>query len=41
MQLFSDLMELANDIEEILKNHLSIFNIKKSENVERIEDNLM
>ena len=37
-QLISDLNDLAYDIEGLLKNHLSLFNIKSSEDVKRLED---
>ena len=41
VQLFSDLSELATDIREMYKKHLSIFNLKQENDVRKLEDNLV
>ena len=41
MQLFSDLSELATDIREMYRKHLSIFNLNQEKDVRKMEDNLM
>ena len=37
-RLFDDLNELAEEIEGVLMNHLSMFNIKAESDVEKIEE---
>ena len=37
-QLFADLNELDEEIEGVLKNHLSMFNIKSKDDVAKIEE---
>ena len=41
VQLFSDLSELATDIREMYKKHLSIFNLNQEKDVRKLEDSLM
>lgn len=37
-RLFDDLNELAEEVEGVLMNHLSMFNIKVESDVEKIEE---
>ena len=37
-QLFADLNELSEEIQGVLKNHLSMFNIKSPSDVTKIEE---
>ena len=39
--LFADLHELASYIFDVMKNHLLVFNLKKSEGVKRLEMHLV
>ena len=41
IQMVSDMLELSTDTEEMLKNHLNIFNIHQEDEVRKIEENLM
>lgn len=39
--MFSDLLALATDIEEVLKSHFIIFNISTEQGLQKLEDNLV
>ena len=41
VQLFTDLSELASDIRDMFKRHLSIFNLNQEKDVKKMEDNLV